>query len=108
MPKNCMADSLQIEVQVVYAPSAKSCRAVTVVVPKGSSAEQAIALSGMLDLQPEIDAAAIAIGIFGKQVSLQTSLCEGDRIEIYRPLLADPKLARRLRGRKKQGKTENA
>jgi len=57
----------------------------------------------MLDLYPEIDAAAIAVGIFGKQVSLQTLLRAGDRIEIYRPLLADPKSARRLRGRKRSG-----
>ncbi|MCU7944358.1 MAG: RnfH family protein [Candidatus Thiodiazotropha endolucinida] len=61
------------------------------------TAEQAIEASGILQMFPEIDLKANKIGIFGKAAKLDTVLSEGDRVEIYRPLIADPKEARKKR-----------
>lgn len=57
----------------------------------------AIELSGILQRFPEIDLSQQAVGIFGEIKSLGGFVAAGDRIEIYRPLLLDPKEARRLR-----------
>ncbi|MCU7918345.1 MAG: RnfH family protein [Candidatus Thiodiazotropha sp. (ex Dulcina madagascariensis)] len=61
------------------------------------TARQAIETSGILQRFPEIDMDANKIGIFGKAAKLDVLLVEGDRVEIYRPLIADPKEARKRR-----------
>lgn len=61
------------------------------------SVQQAVERSGILRRFPEIDLAAYKVGIFGKATRLDTPLAEGDRVEIYRPLIADPKEARKRR-----------
>ncbi|MES9993634.1 MAG: RnfH family protein [Candidatus Thiodiazotropha sp.] len=61
------------------------------------TAKQAIEASGILDRYPEIDLKTNKIGIFGKAAKLDALLSEGDRVEIYRPLIADPKEARKKR-----------
>ncbi len=61
--------------------------------------QQAIEASGILQQFPEIDLAVNKVGIFGKTVSLDAALAAGDRVEIYRPLVADPKEARRRRAK---------
>ena len=61
----------------------------------GSTLADAISASGLLRDFPEIDLAQNRVGIFGRLVRLDTPLREGDRVEIYRPLTADPKEARR-------------
>lgn len=66
-------------------------------VSEGTTAEQAIRQSGILDKFPEIDLAVNKIGIFSKATRLDTVLREKDRIEIYRPLIADPKEVRKQR-----------
>ncbi|MGY6216577.1 RnfH family protein [Methylolobus aquaticus] len=66
-------------------------------VPEDSSVEQAILRSGILKRFPEIDLATQKVGIFGKLVKLDAPVKEGDRIEIYRPIIADPKTVRRRR-----------
>jgi putative ubiquitin-RnfH superfamily antitoxin RatB of RatAB toxin-antitoxin module len=66
-------------------------------VPSGTNAEAAIHASGLLAKFPEIDLAVNKIGIFGKLTKLETELRHLDRIEIYRPLIADPKEVRRQR-----------
>lgn len=63
--------------------------------PDGSTVEQAIHHSGLLKRFPEIDLNEQKVGIFGKLVKLDTVVNEGDRIEIYRPITADPKTVRR-------------
>jgi uncharacterized protein len=59
--------------------------------------EQAIERSGIQRRFPEIDLSQYKVGIFGKAVKLDAVLTEGDRVEIYRPLIADPKEARKKR-----------
>ncbi len=58
---------------------------------------QAIERSGIIELFPEIDLAENKVGVFGKAARLDTRLTDGDRVEIYRPLIADPKEARKKR-----------
>ncbi|MCF6355699.1 MAG: RnfH family protein [Candidatus Polarisedimenticolaceae bacterium] len=61
--------------------------------------QQAIEASGILQQFPEIDLAVNKVGIFGKTAPLDAVLAAGDRVEIYRPLVADPKEARRRRAK---------
>jgi uncharacterized protein len=72
-------------------------------VAPGTTIGAAIALSGVLQAHPDIDLATQSVGIFSKKKSLETVLHEGDRVEIYRPLVADPKDARRKRAARKPG-----
>ncbi len=65
--------------------------------PEGSTVEQAILHSGLLRQFPEINLDRQKVGIFGKLVKLDAPVKEGDRIEIYRPITADPKTVRRRR-----------
>jgi len=83
-------------VEVAYATPEKQL-ILTVPFNELLEAEEAISLSGMLERFPEIDLAQNAIGIFSKPCKLDTVLREGDRVEIYRPLIADPKEVRRQR-----------
>lgn len=90
-----------VSVQVVYAlPSAQAL--VQLSLPSGSTVAHAIRASGLLERHPEIDPAVSKVGIFGKQCPPDTVLRDHDRVEIYRPLHADPKEVRRRRA--EQGK----
>lgn len=64
-------------------------------VPEGSTVIDAIEESGVLDMFPEIDLENQKIGIYGKMAKPNAKLKEGDRIEIYRPITADPKTVKR-------------
>ena len=68
--------------------------------PEGTTARQAVERSGILQRFPEIDLARADLGIFGRVVSANTPLGNGDRVEIYRPLVADAKQARQARARR--------
>ncbi|CCG88098.1 RnfH family protein [Erwinia piriflorinigrans] len=85
-----------IAVEVVYALPEKQYL-YNVKVPQGSSVEQAISASGLLQLRPEIDLQENKVGIFSRPVKLHDEVNSGDRVEIYRPLIADPKDLRRQR-----------
>ena len=64
-------------------------------VPGESTIEQTIALSGLLKQYPEIDFTDKNVGIFAKSAKWDTVVHDGDRVEIYRPIIADPKLVKR-------------
>ncbi len=64
-------------------------------VPDGASVQEAIEHSGILKQFPEIDLEEQKVGIFGKVTKLSTTVKEGDRVEIYRPITADPELVER-------------
>lgn len=85
-----------IDVDVAYALPDKQYL-YSVKVPQGSSVEQAIIASGLLELRPEIDLQQNKVGIFSRPVKLKDEVSSGDRVEIYRPLIADPKDLRRQR-----------
>ena len=94
-----MAESVKI--QVCYAlPEAATL--IDLSVNEGDTLEQAIRQSGVLNRHPEIHLESAKIGVFGKLRKLSDAAREGDRIEIYRPLQADPKDSRRRRARHKE------
>jgi putative ubiquitin-RnfH superfamily antitoxin RatB of RatAB toxin-antitoxin module len=88
----------ELRVEVAYGtPTRQLIRAVQVA--PGTTVEEAIRASGILEEFPEIDLARNSIGVYGERVTLADSVCDGDRVEILRALLADPKEARRQRAR---------
>lgn len=90
-----------IEVQLCYMrPGLQVLR--NLQVAAGSTVHQAIMVSGILQQAPEIDLSVAKVGIFNKIKPLDTLLRAQDRIEIYRPLVADPKTARRQRVEEKR------
>lgn len=92
----------RLTVEVVYAAPERQ-RLVSVSVPAGARVAEAIAASGVLQEFPEIDLTSNRVGIFGQLTRLDEVLRDGDRVEIYRPLIADPKEARRRRAAGKGG-----
>ena len=91
-----------INVEVAYAtPDEQIIK--TINIDAGTTAEAAINLSGLLNRFPAINLNENKIGVFGKAIKKDLVLKEGDRVEIYRPLIADPKEIRRQRA--EQGKT---
>ncbi len=91
-----MAPAGEIRVEVVYAlPDQQPILSVTL--PDGATVEDAIRRSGVLETFPTIDLALNKVGIFSKLVKLDEKLRDRDRVEIYRPLIADPKEVRRKR-----------
>ena len=91
-----MSDSEMIHVEVAYArPDEQVILGLDA--EKGITLEQAIIQSGVLEQFPDIELGKNKVGIFAKLAKLNTELKEGDRVEIYRPLIADPKEVRRKR-----------
>ena len=89
-----MSDKINIE--VVYAlPNEQTL--IKQRVAAGATLAEAIQASGILQKHPEIDPASSKLGIFGKLTKADAVLRDKDRIEIYRPLIADPKEVRRKR-----------
>lgn len=88
-----------IAIEVAYAsPTDQDILALQV--PADATVEQAIQASGILARFPEIDLSQNDVGVFSKATKLDAGLVAGDRIEIYRPLIADPKAARKKRAAK--------
>ncbi len=83
-----------MKIEVVYAlPDAKGSYLSTDV-PEGFTAHQVLSHIDFFRIHPEVDLAQNKIGVFGKHVSPDHVLTEGDRLEIYRPIYVDPKIAR--------------
>ena len=83
-------------VEVAYALEKKQTL-LALEVDEGTTLKQAIELSGIIDTYPQINLTKDKTGIFGKIAKLDTVLREKDRVEIYRPLIADPKQVRKER-----------
>ena len=91
-----MENAERLQVEVAYALPEEQ-HIFTLEVPAGTTAGQAIERSGVLERFPDIDLASQKIGIFGKLNKPDYVLRAGDRVEIYRPLIADPKEVRKQR-----------
>ncbi len=103
-------DKPSITVEVVYALADKQ-KLLRLRVPYGTTVRQAVEQSGMAVHFPALDLANCPLGIFGKAVAMpdERVLEEGERVEIYRPLIADPKEVRKLRAAKAaQAKVDGA
>lgn len=88
--------SAQLSIEVCYAlPDAQTLIALSV--PAGTTVREAIEASGIVKRHPEIDPTTAKVGVFGKPQPLEAPLADHDRVEIYRPLIVDPKLARQRR-----------
>ncbi|KKO48409.1 protein RnfH [Arsukibacterium sp. MJ3] len=92
-----MAEPLTIE--VAYALPAQQSLLTLAVMP-GSTVQQVIEQSGICQQYPEIDLTSQKVGVWSRPVKLDEQVKDGDRIEIYRPLIADPKDLRRRRAEK--------
>ena len=91
----------EINVEVTYAlPQHYFLKKICV--PEGCNVQSAILQSRVLQRYQEIDLRENKVGIFGRLAKLTDILREGDRVEIYRPLLADPKEIRRKRAAQQQ------
>lgn len=97
-----MAETGQLQVEICYATPDLQIRK-PVRVDVGATVQQAIMQSGLLRECTAIDLTVCRVGIYGKLKTLDTVLREQDRIEIYRPLIADPMDSRRRRVQKKGG-----
>jgi len=86
----------QLNIEVCYALPAKQLL-INVKLPAGANLQQALEASGILVKHPEIDLKKNKFGIFAKLSKLDTLLRDRDRVEIYRPLIADPKEVRKQR-----------
>ena len=91
-----------LQVTVCYATARDEFLRSLTVVP-GTTIGQAIEMSGVLEAYPDINLATQPVGIYAKKQTLDTVLRPRDRIEIYRPLVADPKDSRRRRAAKRDG-----
>ncbi|MEQ1543728.1 RnfH family protein [Methyloglobulus sp.] len=89
-----------IEIEVAYAKPEEQF-IVTLNVSQGTTLQQAVELSGLLSRFPEISIPALKLGIFGSACKSEQVVKQGDRVEIYRSLIHDPKEARRQRAIKK-------
>ena len=90
----------EILVEIAYAMPNEQV-ILSIKVPTKSDVKQAIEKSGIQKKFPSIDLSKNKVGIFGKQTTLDHPLSDRDRIEIYRPLILDPKEMRRKRAAKK-------
>jgi len=94
-------DKPMIAVEIVYALANKQ-KLLSLAVPQGTSVREAALRSGMDNYFPGLDLATSPLGIFGKAVPKpeERTLVEGERVEIYRALIADPKEVRKQRAAK--------
>jgi len=88
----------EIAVSVVYALPDRATE-IELRLPSGATVADALQRSGLARLHPEVDPLHCPVGIFGRRVQRYRVLADGDRVEVYRPLVADPKEARRRRAR---------
>lgn len=98
-PYSAMESRDVIQVEVAYA-SPHEQLVISLQVTRGTTLEDAVRASGILNRFPQIDLSNNNAGVFGKPRDLAYQLRDGDRVEIYRPLIVDPKAARRLRAGK--------
>lgn len=91
-----MAEHVTIRVMVACAESDRAFLR-ELVLPQGTTAIQAIEASGLRAAWPDIEVMPECVGVYARKIDLHTTLRDGDRVEIYRPLRVDPKEARRKR-----------
>ncbi len=89
-----------IHVTVLYSPQPRSVHEWALALPPGATVLQALEASGLSAAFPDVDLHSALVGVWGRKARLEQPLRERDRVEIYRPLKVDPKLARRERFRK--------
>jgi uncharacterized protein len=97
VPNRLMVNEGLLHLTVVYAPKVREVQEVKLLTMPPCSVLQALQQSGLLSRYPEIDNSSVLVGVWGHKAKLDQSLRDHDRVEIYRPLRVDPKVARRER-----------
>lgn len=93
-----MADTAaSLRVTVAYSPGPRQVALWDVTLPSGATVADALAGSGLLEAHPALRGQTLALAVWGRQATLSQALRERDRVEVLRPLLVDPKVARRER-----------
>jgi putative ubiquitin-RnfH superfamily antitoxin RatB of RatAB toxin-antitoxin module len=87
-----------VRIEVVYALPLRQ-DVISLELAEGATVGQALAASGMQARHPLLDLRLVRVGVWGRPAALDARLSDGDRVEIYRPLQADPKELRRRRAR---------
>jgi putative ubiquitin-RnfH superfamily antitoxin RatB of RatAB toxin-antitoxin module len=95
-----MADLLALRVTVVFSPVARETREWSVVVPQGSTVLDTIKQTTVAQEFPQLEVESMNLGVWGRRCATEQAVRDGDRVELYRPLQVDPKIARRERFRK--------
>lgn len=95
-----MAEDAVTRVSVLYSPAPREMLVWEVALPPGATVLQALQASGLPAAFPALDLRQAAVGIWGRRARLEQLVCDCDRVEVYRPLKVDPKLARRERFRR--------
>jgi uncharacterized protein len=98
--------AIAISVEVCWSPRAGVVERVALTLPQGSTLAQALDASGLRERYPEI--ASLECGVWGRKLPPETVLRERDRVEVWRPLVVDPKEARRQRYKRQGGKARPA
>jgi putative ubiquitin-RnfH superfamily antitoxin RatB of RatAB toxin-antitoxin module len=88
---------MEIRVTLVFSPSAREVREVVLALEPGTTVTQALQSSGLLEQFPQMTKDDLTLGVWGRKVAPHQVLQDLDRVEIYRPLKVDPKVARRTR-----------
>jgi len=96
-----MSEHELMAVEAVYALPEQQ-KLIRFTVAAGTSARQALRLSGLAEIFPQLDVEQCALGVFGREVDSEFVLRDGDRVEVYRPLLNDPRERRRTLARRGQ------
>jgi uncharacterized protein len=86
-----------MQITLVHSPAPRQVLEVSLQVPEGSTALRALELAGWLEVCREPGTQALSLGVWGRRVASAHVLREGDRLEVYRSLRVDPKVARRER-----------
>lgn len=92
-----MAEGPRIRAFVVYSPAPRQVHEWPVVLAAGATVRDALQASGVQAAFPDLELGAVSVGVWGHKADLREQVREGDRVEIYRPLTVDPKVARRER-----------
>ena len=100
-----MASDTGLQVTVVYSPAARQLHEFQLVLPLDSTAWGAVVSSGVAQLFPNLNLTTAVLGIWGRKCAPDYVLRNLDRVEIYRPLTVDPKVARRERFAKQGART---
>lgn len=93
-----------LRIEVIYSPAPRQVKSWAAALPAGATLQMALMATVFLDF-PELRSARLVVGVWGEKKGLNHPLQPADRVEIYRALQVDPKLARRERFRRQGAKT---
>ena len=99
-----LEDVKGLHIEVIYSPAPRQVKSWTAALPAGATLQRALMATAFSDF-PELRSARLVVGVWGEKKDLNYPLQPADRVEIYRALRVDPKLARRERFRRQGAKT---